>query len=29
MGRGDRDTAVPLLRRCAEAGTGEAAWLLG
>ncbi len=27
-GRGDTDTAVPLLRRCAEAGTGEAAWLL-
>lgn len=25
---GDRDTAVPLLRRCAEAGTGESAWLL-
>jgi CBS domain-containing protein len=27
-GRGDTDTAVPLLRQCAEAGTGEAAWLL-
>ena len=26
--RGDTDTAVPLLRQCAEAGTGEAAWLL-
>jgi tetratricopeptide (TPR) repeat protein len=25
---GDADTAVPLLRRCAEVGTGEAAWLL-
>ena len=25
--RGDTDTAVPLLRQCAEAGTGEAAWL--
>jgi hypothetical protein len=25
---GDRDTAVPRLRRCAEAGTGESAWLL-
>lgn len=27
-GSGDADTAVPLLRRCAEAGIGEAAWLL-
>jgi tetratricopeptide (TPR) repeat protein len=26
--RGDADTAVPLLRRCAQAGLGEAAWLL-
>lgn len=26
--RGDTDAAVPLLRQCAEAGTGEAAWLL-
>lgn len=26
--RGDIDTAVPLLRQCAEAGIGEAAWLL-
>ena len=26
--RGDTGTAVPLLRQCAEAGTGEAAWLL-
>src|SRR5260370_11498536 len=26
--RGDTNTAVPLLRQCAEAGTGEAAWLL-
>jgi CBS domain-containing protein len=26
--RSDADTAVPLLRQCAEAGTGEAAWLL-
>ena len=26
--RGERDTAIPLLRRCAEAGTGESAWLL-
>ena len=26
--RGDTDTAVPLLRQCAETGTGEAAWLL-
>jgi CBS domain-containing protein len=26
--RGDAGTAVPLLRQCAEAGTGEAAWLL-
>jgi hypothetical protein len=25
---GDRDTAVRLLRRCAETGTGESAWLL-
>lgn len=27
-GRGDASAAVPLLRQCAEAGTGEAAWLL-
>jgi CBS domain-containing protein/TPR repeat protein len=26
--RGDTATAIPLLRKCAEAGTGEAAWLL-
>jgi hypothetical protein len=26
--RGEAEFAVPLLRRCAEAGTGEAAWLL-
>ena len=26
--RGDTATAMPLLRKCAEAGTGEAAWLL-
>jgi thioredoxin-like negative regulator of GroEL len=26
--RGDTATAIPLLRQCAEAGTGEAAWLL-
>jgi CBS domain-containing protein/tetratricopeptide (TPR) repeat protein len=26
--RGDAATAIPLLRKCAEAGTGEAAWLL-
>jgi len=26
--RGDLATAIPLLRQCAEAGTGEAAWLL-
>jgi CBS domain-containing protein len=26
--RGDTVTAIPLLRKCAEAGTGEAAWLL-
>ena len=25
---GDRDTSVPLLRQCAETGTGESAWLL-
>lgn len=27
--RGDQHTALPLLRQCAEAGTGEAHWLLG
>jgi CBS domain-containing protein len=26
--RGDTAAAIPLLRQCAEAGTGEAAWLL-
>ncbi len=26
--RDDPATAIPLLRKCAEAGTGEAAWLL-
>jgi CBS domain-containing protein len=26
--RGDAAAAIPLLRKCAEAGTGEAAWLL-
>jgi CBS domain-containing protein len=26
--RGDSATSIPLLRKCAEAGTGEAAWLL-
>ena len=26
--RGDTATAIPLLRKCAEVGTGEAAWLL-
>jgi hypothetical protein len=28
LGRGDQHTALPLLRQCAEAGTGEARWLL-
>jgi hypothetical protein len=28
VGRGDQDTAAALLRRCAEAGAGESAWLL-
>ncbi len=28
LGRGERDTALPLLQQAAEAGIGEAAWLL-
>lgn len=28
LARGDQHTALPLLRQCAEAGTGEARWLL-
>lgn len=28
LSRGDQDAALPLLRQCAEAGTGEAPWLL-
>jgi hypothetical protein len=29
LDRSDREVALPLLRRCAKAGVGESAWLLG